>query len=76
MYVLPCGGAVLLFCLPFKECFCKHPVLFHSRYLFLLQVPVLITTEFVQGNIHRWGIAWSFDESERSKVVACLLLVY
>ncbi|XP_065893555.1 RNA N6-adenosine-methyltransferase mettl16-like isoform X2 [Dysidea avara] len=34
------------------------------------QIPVLTTTEFVQGNVHRWGIAWSFNESERSKVAS------
>ena len=38
-------------------------------YVFM-QVPVITTTEFVQGRTHRWGIAWSFLESEKSKVFA------
>lgn len=27
------------------------------------------TTEFIQGKTHRWGIAWSFTESLKPKVV-------
>lgn len=56
-----------------KECFVNVSLDSASRctniYCFdFIQIPVLSTTEFVQGNVHRWGIAWSFIESERSKV--------
>ncbi len=36
--------------------------------LCLHQVPVVTTTEFVQGKTWRWGIAWSFDASLKDEV--------
>ncbi|KAL5477747.1 hypothetical protein EMCRGX_G024585 [Ephydatia muelleri] len=32
-----------------------------------LEVPVITTTEFVQGRTRRWAIAWSFDHSLKYK---------
>lgn len=32
-----------------------------------LEVPVVTTTEFVQGRTRRWGIAWCFDQSLQPK---------
>jgi hypothetical protein len=39
----------------------------------MLQVPVITTTQFVQGSTWRWGLAWSFDESLKDKVCSTVL---
>ncbi len=33
-----------------------------------MQVPVVTTTEFVQGKTWRWGLAWSFDGTLQDEV--------
>jgi len=32
------------------------------------QVPVVTSTEFVQGRTWRWGVAWSFVSDSKTKV--------
>ena len=35
----------------------------------VVQVPVVTSTEFVQGKTWRWGVAWSFNTDLKDRVI-------